>query len=93
MTKVEDIIQVMEDENLRILDFFWIKNKPTVQHNGYKYEIISITNEGGLSIDAVQVWPGYRHELITLDVDNSWRSSSRRHILDIVQEKIQRMKD
>lgn len=93
MTKVEDIIQVMEDEDLRIIDFIFRRTKPTVQHGGYRYEIMSITNEGGLSIDGIQVWPGYRHEIVTLDVDNSWKESSRRHILNIVKKEIKKLYD
>ena len=39
---MERIIKLIENEGGGFLDFFFHKSKPTVQKDGYKYEIFSI---------------------------------------------------
>ena len=87
---METIIKLLENESGGFLDFLLHKNKPTVQKDGYKYEIFSIelTEDRTVELTGVQVYPYYEHKLCHLTVDSTWRKTSIDHIQDIIQHTI-----
>ena len=87
---METIIKLLENEGGGFLDFLFHKNKPTVQKNGYKYEIFSIelTEDRTVELTGLQIYPCYNHKLCHLTVDSTWRKTSIDHIQDIIQYTI-----
>ena len=87
---METIIKLIENEGGGFFDFFFHKNKPTVQKDGYKYEIFSIelTEDRTVEITGLQVYPCYNYKLCHLTVDSTWRKTSIDHIQDIIQHTI-----
>ena len=89
---MKTIIDLMKSEGIDNLDFFYFKNKPTVQKDGDKYEILSIDlMDDTLEITGVKVWPSYEHQLTHLTMDNTWRRTSINHIKDIVSLEINKL--
>ena len=90
---MESIIKLIENEGIESLDFFYHKYRPTVQKDGYKYEIfnIGLTEDRTVELTGVQVYPCYVHKLCHLTVDNTWRKTSVNHIQDIIQQEIDKM--
>ena len=87
---METIIKLLENESGGFLDFLFHKNKPTVQKDGYKYEIFSIelTEDRTVELTGLQVYPCYNHKFCHLTVDSTWRKTSIDHIQDIIQHTI-----
>ena len=90
---MESIIKLIENEGGGFLDFLFHKNKPTVQKDGYKYEIFSIelTEDRTVELKGLQIYPCYEHKLCHLKVDNTWRKTSLNHIQNIIQKEIDKM--
>jgi hypothetical protein len=96
---MKTIVNLMKEAGVESLDFIYHKNKPTVQKDGDKYEILSIyledvenaEDEQLLWIDGVKVYPSYEHKLHPLLVDSSWRRTSVNHIKNIVQQEINKL--
>ena len=90
---MESIIKLIENEGGGFLDFLFHKNKPTIQKDGYKYEIFSIelTEDRTVELKGLQVYPCYEHKLCHLTVDNTWRKTSVNHIQNIIQQEISKM--
>ena len=90
---MESIIKLIENEGGGFLDFFFHKSKPTVQKDGYKYEIFSIelTEDRTVELTARQVYPCYEHNIFHLKVDISLRKTSLNHIQNIIQKEINKM--
>lgn len=89
---MKSIVKLMEEKGIEDLNFLFHRNKPTVQKDGIRYEILSIYSEDGILIlDGVKVYPGYEHKLVPLVVDNTWRKTSINHIKDIVNQEIKRI--
>ena len=84
---MESIIKLIENEGGGFLDFFFHKNKPTIQKDGYKYEIFSIelTEDRTVELTGLQVYPCH------LKVDSTWRKTSLNHIQNIIQKEISKM--
>ena len=87
---METIIKLLENEGGGFLDFLFHKNRPTIQKDGYKYEIFSIelTEDRTVELTGIQIYPCYKHKLCHLTVDNTWRKTSINHIQDIIQHTI-----
>ena len=92
---MKTIINLMEEKGITELHFIFHKNKPTVQKDGIKYEIISIyledvdgIEEKLIFLDGIKVYPCYEYKLIPLLVDNTWRKTSINHIENIVKQEI-----
>ena len=90
---MESIIKLIENEGIESLDFFYHKHRPTVQKDGYKYEIFSIelTEDRTVELKGLQVYPCYEHKLCHLKVDSSWRKTSLNHIQNIIQQEISKI--
>ena len=90
---MESIIKLIENEGIESLDFFYHKHRPTVQKDGYKYEIfnIGLTEDRTVELTGVQVYPCYVHKLCHLTVDNTWRKTSVNHIQNIIQQEINKI--
>jgi hypothetical protein len=93
MKKIEEIINLLKSNDLEGVDFLCLKNKPTIQKNGDRYEVFSIspTDDGTLEITGMKVYPSYEFKLSYLTVDSRWRSTSIDHIKEIIQEEINRI--
>lgn len=90
---MENIIKLMEREGIESLDFFYHKHRPTVQKDGYKYEILNIglTEDNSVELTGIQVYPSYEYKLQYLTVDSTWRRTSVNHIQNIVQQEINKL--
>lgn len=90
---MESIIKLIENEGGGFLNFFFHKNKPTVQKDGYKYEIFSIelTEDRTVELTGLKVYPCYEHTFCHLKVDSSWRKTSLNYIQNIIQQEISKM--
>ena len=90
---MKTIINLMKEEGIESLDFFYRNNKPTVQKDGCKYEILSIEpiDENSIEMTGIMVAPCYQHSLTYLTVDSTWRRTSVNHIKDIVQQEISKL--
>lgn len=92
MNKIEEIINMLKEVGLDGVDFLCHKDKPTVQKNGDRYEIMSITSgDGILEIIGIKVYPSFEYKLSCLTVDSRWRSSSLNHIQEIIETEINRL--
>ena len=94
MNKIEEILNILKEEGVDSLDFLYNKNRPTVQKDGDRYEIMSISSgegEGTLEITGIKVYPSYEFKLSYLTVDSRWRSTSVNHIQEIVQNEINKL--
>lgn len=92
MNKIEEILNILKEEGVDSLDFLYNKNRPTVQKDGDRYEIMSISSgEGTLEITGIKVYPSYEFKLSYLTVDSRWRSTSVNHIREIVQNEINKL--
>ena len=92
MNKIEEIINLLKSADLDGVDFLGHKDKPTVQKNGDRYEIMSIdSGDGTLEITGIKVYPSYEFKLTYLTVDSRWRSSSLNHIWEIIQNEINKL--
>lgn len=94
MNKIEEILNILKEEGVDSLDFLYHQNKPTVQKDGDRYEIMSISSgeeEGTLEITGIKVYPSFEFKLSYLTVDSRWRSTSVNHIREIVQNEINRL--
>lgn len=94
MKKIEEIINLLKSNDLEGgVDFFCLKNKPTIQKNGDRYEVFSIspTDDGNLEITGMKIYPSFSWSLSYLTVDSRWRSTSIDHIKKIIQEEINRI--
>ena len=87
------ILDIMKGEGIESLDFFYHKNRPTVQKDGDRYEIMSISLQENdtVEITGIKVYPSYEHKLTYLTVDNTWRNTSINHIQNIVQQEINKL--
>lgn len=90
---MKSIVELMKSEGLESLDFFYHQNKPTVQKDGSRYEILSIEpiDENSIEMTGIMVYPCYEHKLQYLTVDNTWRRTSINHIKNIVQQEINKL--
>ena len=90
---MERIIKLLENEGCGFLDFLFHKNEPTVQKDGYKYEIftIELTEDRTVELTGLQVYPCYNHKLCHLTVDSTWRKTSLNHIQNIIQKEINKI--
>lgn len=94
MKKIEEIINLLKSNDLEGgVDFLCLKNKPTIQKNGDRYEVFSIspTDDGKLEITGMKVYPSFSYSLSYLTVDSRWRSTSIDHIKKIIQDEINRI--
>ena len=90
---MKSVINLMKGEGIETLDFFYHKNRPTVQKDGDRYEIMSITLQENdtVEITGIKVYPSYEFKLSYLTVDSGWRSTSVNHIREIVQNEINKL--
>lgn len=92
MSKIEEIINLLKSADLDGIDFLGHKDRPTVQKDGDRYEIMSISSgEGTLEITGIKVYPSYEFRLSYLTVDSRWRSSSLNHIREIIRNEINKL--
>ena len=85
---LDGIKRMLEDAGMMDLSFLYRRNKPTIQKDGYRYEILSISeDEGFLYMDAIQVYPSYRFAIDILKMDGSWREASWRKVYAIVEKE------
>lgn len=78
------------------ISFFYQPNKPTIQKDGIRYEILEIFVpdwDYELCIDAVPCPGNGGWKLHHLYVNESWRKSSWKHIRDIVENELKRRGD
>lgn len=86
---MKSIIDIMKGEGIESLDFIYSRNKPTVQKDGDRYEIQSITlQDDTVEITGIKVYPSYEYKLTYLTMDNTWRKTSINHIKNIIQQQI-----
>lgn len=90
---MKSIINLMKEEGIESLDFFYHKSRPTVQKDGFKYEILTIEpiDENSIEMTGIMVAPCYEHKLTYLTVDSTWRRTSVNHIKDIVKQEISKL--
>jgi len=92
MDYINEIREMMEGAGFADLTFVYHHNKPTIQKDGIKYEILGIyaplEGEETIDLDAI---PNYGWVLKTLTMDRTWRASSWRHIRDMVKNEIKRL--
>lgn len=90
---MKSIVELMKSKGVESLDFFYHKSKPTVQKDGYKYEILTIEpiDENSIEMTVIMVAPCYEHKLTCLTVDSTWRRTSVNHIKDIVKQEIKKL--
>lgn len=90
---MESVINLMKGEGIETLDFFYHKNRPTVQKDGDRYEIMSITLQENdtVEITGIKVYPSYEFKLSYLTVNSRWRSTSVNHIREIIQNEINKL--
>ena len=94
MDYINEIREMMEGAGLTGLTFVYHYNKPTIQKDGIKYEILGIyaPEEGEATID-LDAKPNYEWVLKNLTMDRTWRASSWRHIRDVVKNELKRLED
>ena len=90
---MKTIINLMKEEGIESLDFFYHKNRPTVQKDGFKYEILTIEpiDENSIEMTGIMVAPCYEHKLTYLTMDSTWRRTSVNHIKNIVQQELNKL--
>ena len=90
---MKSIINIMKEEGIESLDFFYHKNRPTVQKDGNKYEILSIDliDENSIEMTGIMVAPCYQHSLTYLTVDSTWKKTSVNHIANIIKKEINKL--
>lgn len=88
---MKSIVKMMQKKEVESLDFFFRRNKPTVQKDGKKFEILTIEpiDENSIEMSVIQVDP-YVHQLQYLTVDNTWRKTSINHIKNIVKQELKK---
>ena len=88
---MKSIAKMMKKREYESLNFLGVKNKPTIQKDGIKYEIISINL---LDDDTLKlcVIPCHHFQLQYLTVDSTWRKTSINHLKDIVRQRINLLK-
>lgn len=91
MTHAEDIKRMLDEAGMEEVSFLYRRSKPTIQKNGYRYEILSIYEDDGcVYLDGIQVYPSYRFAIEVLKMDGSWREVSLRRVRDIVERETYR---
>ena len=87
MNKIEEICNLMNEAGLDFIDFLIYRNKPTIQKEGIKYEILLIEpiDESNIHLSAIPIcsWG-----LAELYMDKSWSKNTINKINRIVKEKI-----
>lgn len=91
MTCFNEIIEIMRGNGVEEIDFLHRYNKPTIKKDGIKYEIISIAipDDGKNALELTAI-PNYSFCLHHLTMDESWRTSSWKHVLGLVKMEIER---
>lgn len=94
MSYFTEIRDMMREHGVEQINFLYHRNRPTIQKDGYTYEIMFITApEPGvtkLQIEGIKVRPGYEHKIIYLEMDDTWRKSSWKHVKDIIERAIKK---
>lgn len=89
---MKSIVKMMKKrEEYGSLDFLGVENKPIIQKDGIKYEIISIDLIDDNTLE-LSVIPCCYFELQYLTVDSTWRKTSINHLKDIVRQRINVLK-
>lgn len=78
-------------EEYESLNFLGVKNKPIIQKDGIKYEIISIDLLDGNTLE-LSVIPCNHFQLQYLTVDSTWKKTSINHLKDIIRQRINILK-
>lgn len=91
MTYINEIREAMRENGVLEINFLYHYTKPTIQKDGIKYEILSIVipDDGETTLELTTI-PRYDFCLHYLTMDESWRTSSWKHVLDIVETEIKR---
>lgn len=87
MNKIEEICNLMNEAGLDSIDFLLYRNKPTIQKEGIKYEILFIepTDESSIRLTGI---PSYSWCIKDLYMNESWSKNTINKISRIVKEKI-----
>lgn len=92
MSKINNICKMMAEVGLESVDFFYDKDKPTIQRKGIKYEILSIYPDEDENHIRLSVIPCYSWTLAELYMDESWNKKTIDKITQIVRKKIYKFK-
>jgi len=87
MNKIEEICNLMNEAGLDFIDFLIYRNRPTIQKEGIKYEILLIEPIDESSIHLTGI-PSYAWCTKELYMDKSWSKNTINKINRIVKEKI-----
>ena len=91
---INDIRTLMYANDLESVDFLNRKDKPVIQKDGIKYEILTIfcPDEDDESVTVTAI-PNYSFCLKHLDVDSTWRRTTWDKLVRIVESEITRMQE
>jgi len=88
MKQAEDIRLMLDEAGMEEVSFMFRRTKPTIQKDGFRYEILAIyEDEGFVYLDAIQVYPGFRFALDVLKMDETWREASWKKVHKIVERE------
>jgi len=92
MNKINKIYKMMAEAGLESVDFFFHKNKPTVQRKGIKYEILSIYTDEDENRIRLSAIPCYSWGLAELYMDESWNKKTIDKVTQLVREQTYKLR-
>lgn len=89
---IQQIREKMGELGTDCVEFIYHRNKPVIQKDGIRYEIMMIDcPEDGDSTLSLSGIPNYSFRLAHLEMDESWRITSWKKILKVVESEIDRI--
>lgn len=89
---IDKIREKIGELNTDWIQFIYHRNKPFIQKDGIRYEIMTIdTPEEGDTTLRLTCIPSYSFKLVELVMDESWRITSWKKILKVVESEIDRI--
>ena len=86
-----EIREMMESAEMSSIGFVYHNNKPRIQKDGVRYEILDIYAPDEDGVVYIYGIPDYVWRLAHLSLDDKSRASSWRHLRDIVAKEIERL--
>lgn len=92
MDYINDIRKRMEEAGADYVDFFYHRNKPIIQKDGIRYEVLSISapEEGDTNIHLLTI-PSYGFMIKDIYVDATWRITTWRKLYTLVDAEVKRL--